>query len=152
MQTPDEPIAVLLVEDNVSHAELAIRSLERANVGAKIYHVMDGEAALNFLNHQDIYADPALSPRPHVVLLDLRLPKIDGLEVVRLMKASPNLVSIPVVILTTSKHDEDVARAYANHVNSYLVKPINFEKFQQLMHDLGFYWLIWNYRPQAPNP
>ena len=67
------------------------------------------------------------------------------------MKASPTLVSIPVVILTTSKHDEDVARAYANHVNSYLVKPINFEKFQQLMHDLGFYWLIWNYRPQAPN-
>ncbi len=85
--------------------------------------------------------------RPHLNLLDLRLPKIDGVEVLREIKADDELRRIPVVVLTTSEAERDIARAYGNHANSYLVKPVDFDKFAQLMRDLGFYWLVWNQRP-----
>jgi CheY-like chemotaxis protein len=142
-----EPVTVLLVEDNIAHAELVIRSFEDHRVANKIYHVSDGEEALDYLFRRGDYADPAKSPRPHVVLLDLRLPKVDGLEVLKEIKSTRELEKIPTVIFTTSSAEMDVAKAYEYHANSYLVKPVNFEKFNQLMDDIGFYWLAWNHHP-----
>ena len=113
----------------------------------RLYHVGDGEAALAYLFRHGEYADPATSPRPHVVLLDLRLPKLNGLEVLKAIRASRELHTVPVVVLTTSTAERDVACAYEHHVNSYLVKPVDYAQFSQLMHDLGFYWLNWNYYP-----
>ena len=144
-----EPLIILLVEDNLPHAELVKRSLEGHEIANKIYHVADGEAALAYLFRQGGYADPATSPRPHVVLLDLRLPKISGLDVLREIKTSTDLRTIPVVILTTSTAERDVVSAYAQHANSYLVKPVDFATFTRLMHDLGLYWLQWNYLPES---
>ena len=142
-----EPLAILLVEDNPDHVELIMRSLQDHRVANKIYHVPDGESALDYLFRRGNYADPEKSPRPHVILLDLRLPKIDGMEVLEEIKATDELKRIPVVVLTTSKAEGDVARAYGNHANSYLVKPVDFDKFSKLLDDLGFYWLSWNRKP-----
>ncbi len=142
-----DPLTILLVEDNPAHAELVMRSLEDHRVVNEIYHVTNGEAALNYLFQQGNYTNALQSPRPHVILLDLRLPRIDGLEVLKEIKSSDNLKDIPVVILTTSEAEQDVARAYEYHANSFLVKPVDFEKFTQLMTDLGFYWLAWNHYP-----
>ncbi len=142
-----EPVTVLLVEDNAAHAELVLRSFEDHRIANKIYHVSDGEVALDYLFRRGGYADPAKSPMPHLVLLDLRLPKMDGLEVLKEIKSSKELEKIPTVIFTTSSAEMDVAKAYEHHANSYLVKPVNFEKFNQLMNDIGFYWLAWNYHP-----
>jgi CheY-like chemotaxis protein len=142
-----KPLIILLVEDNVDHTELIMRSFENHLVANKIYHVPDGEAALDYLFRRADYADPEKSPRPHVILLDLRLPRIDGLEVLNEIKGTDELNRIPVVVLTTSEAERDVARAYENHANSYLVKPVDFEMFSKLMVDLGFYWLAWNRHP-----
>jgi CheY-like chemotaxis protein len=138
------PLTILLVEDNLPHAELVKRSLETHEIVNKIYHVSDGEAALAYLLRQGVYADPTTSPRPHVVLLDLR-----GLDVLREIKTNNDLRTIPVVILTTSTAERDVVSAYAQHANSYLVKPVDFAAFTRLMHDLGLYWLLWNYPPPS---
>lgn len=142
-----KPVAVLLVEDNMAHAELVTRSFEEHRIANRIYHVTDGEEALDYLFRRGDYADPVLSPRPHVILLDLRLPKIDGLEVLKEIKSTQELHKIPTVIFTTSNIEVDVARAYAYHANSYLVKPIDYEKFHRLLNELGFYWLAWNHYP-----
>ncbi len=142
-----EPVAVLLVEDNAAHAELVIRSFEGHRIANRIHHVSDGEEALDYLLRRGNYADPAKSPMPHMVLLDLRLPKIDGLEVLKEIKSIKELEKIPTVIFTTSSAELDVAKAYEYHANSYLVKPVNFERFYQLMDDIGFYWLAWNHHP-----
>ncbi len=142
-----EPVTVLLVEDNAAHAELVIRSFEDHRIANRIHHVSDGEEALDYLLRRGDYADPAKSPKPHMVLLDLRLPKIDGLEVLKEIKSIKELEKIPTVIFTTSSAEVDVAKAYGYHANSYLVKPLNFEKFNQLMDDIGFYWLAWNHHP-----
>ena len=144
-----DPLTILLVEDNLPHAELVKRSLETHEIVNKIYHVSDGEAALAYLFRQGVYADPATSPRPHVVLLDLRLPKVSGLDVLREIKTHNDLRTIPVVILTTSTADRDVVSAYAQHANSYLVKPVDYTAFTRMMHDLGLYWLLWNYHPPS---
>ncbi len=142
-----EPVNVLLVEDNISHAELVILSFEEHRIANRIYHVSDGEEALDYLFIRVDYSDPVKIPMPHLVLLDLRLPKIDGLEVLKEIKSCKELERIPTVIFTTSSAEMDVAKAYEYHANSYLVKPVNFEKFNQLMDEIGFYWLAWNYHP-----
>ena len=142
-----EPVDVLLVEDNIAHAELVIRSFDDHRIANKIHHVSDGEEALNYLFRREDYADPVKSPRPHVIFLDLRLPKVDGLEVLKEIKSTREIEKIPTVIFTTSSAELDVAKAYEYHANSYLVKPVNFEKFNQLMDDIGFYWLAWNHHP-----
>jgi CheY-like chemotaxis protein len=139
---------VLLVEDNPDHAELAIRALEQSPLINSITHVSDGEEALAFLFRRGKFEDPKTSPRPHVILLDLRLPKIDGLEVLSEIKKAEHLKKIPVVVLTSSKAGKDVTRAYGHHVNSYLVKPLDVSKFTKLLSDLKFYWLSW--KQKAP--
>ena len=132
---------VLLVEDNPAHAQLVIRGLENHPIDNTIHHVRDGEAALNYL------LNLSQGTRPDLVLLDLRIPKIDGLTVLETIKANPDLNDIPVVVLTSSSARRDVTRAYSHHVNSYLVKPLEFEAFTNLMRDLGYYWLRWNTHP-----
>jgi DNA-binding response OmpR family regulator len=142
-----EPLRILLVEDNDDHAEAIERSLMTHQVANTIYRMIDGQQALDFLLRRGEYADPAKSPRPHVVLLDLRLPKVDGLEVLKVTKESEQLKRLPVVILTSSQAEKDVAMAYDYHANSYVVKPLDFDKFTNLMKDMGFYWLAWNRNP-----
>ena len=143
-----EPIFVMLVEDNLDHAELVMRTLEDHRIANKIKHFTDGQTALDYLLRRGEFSDPSATPRPHVILLDLRLPRVDGLEVLQAIKDNEELKSIPVVVLTTSEAERDVTRAYHNHVNSYLVKPVGFEEFSKLMNDLGFYWLGWNTHPR----
>lgn len=142
-----EPLCILLAEDNAAHAELVTRSFARHRLANRIYHVADGEAALDYLWRRGIYTDPQQSPRPHLILLDLHLPKINGLEVLKEIKTAAELQTIPVVILTTSEAEQDVKGAYEAHANSYLVKPVDFARFIQLMEELGFYWLGWNHYP-----
>lgn len=141
------PLVILHVEDNPAHAELIRRCFEEHRVMNQIYHVTDGEKALDYLLRRNDYEAPSTSPRPNLILLDLRLPRIDGLEVLATIKKIDDLKQIPVVILTTSQSEPDLTRAYENHVNSYLTKPVDFEKFTTLMEQLGFYWLDWNQQP-----
>jgi two-component system response regulator len=142
-----EPVLVLLVEDNVDHAELVIRTLEDHHIANKIKHVVDGQTALDYLLRRNEYETPESSPRPHLILLDLRLPRVDGLDVLKVVKENDELKNIPVIVLTTSEADKDMVRAYDRHVNSYLVKPVGYDDFYKLMNDLGFYWLGWNSHP-----
>ena len=139
-----DPLIILLVEDNPAHAELVMRALESNRVDNQIHHVIDGEQALDYLHHRGDFAQPGTSPRPQLVLLDLRLPRIDGLEVLKHIKTTEELRSIPTVVLTTSEAERDITKAYDGYANSYLVKPVDFDKFKSLMSDLGFYWLAWN--------
>lgn len=147
-----ESLIILLIEDNPAHAEIVIRNLEEHRIVDKIYHVLDGEAALDFLYHRGRYADPQSNPRPHLILLDLHLPKITGLQVLQTIKQDPELLAIPVVVLTTSEAERDLTTAYESYVNSYLVKPIDFERFSQLIRNVEFYWLSSNRQPWSEKP
>ena len=143
-----EPLVILLVEDDQDHAELIQRSLAENDVANRLSHVSDGQEALDYLFRRGEFAAPQRSPQPHLILLDLRLPKMDGLEVLKQIKMSDRLPKIPVVVLTTSAAEQDKAQAYDLNVNSYVVKPIDSEKFRKLLHDLDLYWLVYN---QLPN-
>lgn len=144
----DEVRIILLAEDNPDHAELLVRSFKNHRVPNKIYHVRDGEEALDYLFRRGEFADPGLSPRPHLILLDLKMPKVNGIEVLQSIRAAEEFVDVPVVMLSSSDAEPDVEQAYGLHVNSYLVKPLDFGQFAQLMDDVGYYWLNWNYRPK----
>lgn len=139
-----EPALILLVEDNPDHAELIVRSFEDHPIKNRILHLSDGEAALDYLLQQE--KDPS-APSPRLVILDLRLPKVDGLEVLRQIRIHRPLDSLPVVVLSTSKAESDVDRAYDRRANSFLVKPLDFVSFTSLITDLGYYWLGWNHFP-----
>lgn len=145
--TTGDPLVLLLVEDNPAHAEMVMRSFEKHRVSNLIKHVEDGQAGLDYLFRQGKYQDEEKYPFPHCVLLDLRLPKVDGLEVLRQIKTDDALKRMPVVILTTSAAEKDVAMAYEYHANSYLVKPMGFDKFESLMSEMGYYWFAWNKDP-----
>jgi CheY-like chemotaxis protein len=142
------PALILLVEDNPDHAELLIRGFEDHPLQNRILHLSDGEAALDYLMRRGEYIEPEKSPRPAVVLLDLRLPKIDGLEVLQRIRSRAELDDVAVVILTTSNAELDVAQAYDHRANSFLVKPLDFASFHQLITVLGYYWLGWNQHPR----
>ncbi|MCC6613897.1 MAG: response regulator [Anaerolineae bacterium] len=142
----DNAVRVMLVEDNTDHAEMVMRQFELQRVAHHLVHLTDGQAALDYLYGHAPYSDDSKYPQPDIILLDLRLPKVDGLEVLRILKEDENLCSIPVVILTTSSAERDIVQAYSRHANSYLVKPVDFERFRQLMSDLGNYWMSWNQR------
>lgn len=145
------PITILLVEDDPAHAEIVRRNLEFARVLNQLNWVVDGQEAMDYLNRIGKYQDPASSPVPGLILLDLRLPKIDGLEVLSIIKSDARLSLIPVVVMTTSAAESDVARAYKNNANSYIVKPLDLSKFTALMDTIGYYWLVWNKRPTLEN-
>jgi CheY-like chemotaxis protein len=142
-----EPVLVMLIEDNIDHAELVVRTLEDHIISNKVRHFLDGQSALDYLFRRGEFSEAKETPKPHVILLDLRLPRVDGIDVLKAIKEDADLKNIPVVVLTTSEAEKDVAKAYYNHANSYLVKPVGFEDFKKLMDDLGFYWLGWNVNP-----
>jgi two-component system, response regulator len=144
-----EPLHILLVEDNDAHAELVIRGMRDQQVANRIHHVSEGEQALDYLFMRGVYADPVKNPRPNFVLPDLRLPRVDWLEVLMTIKTIPSLLRIAVVILTSSDAESDIAKSYDYHANSYVVKPLDFKTFTKLMKDIGFYWLGWNAKPLA---
>ena len=144
-----EPRLVMLIEDNIDHAELVVRALENHIITNKVRHFQDGQSALDYLFHQGEFSESTDAQRPHVILLDLRLPRLDGIDVLKTIKQDAELKSIPVVVLTTSETEKDMERAYRNHVNSYLVKPLGFDNFGALMNDVGFYWLGWNVSPDT---
>ena len=144
-----KPIVILLAEDDDAHAELVVRNFEDSLVANQMFRVTDGEEALDYLYQRSAYSDPASSPRPGIILLDLRMPKIDGLEVLKAIKTDPDLKTIPVVVLTTSKGELEIAEAYEHHANSYLVKPVDITKFTQLLENFGYYWLVWNEYPHG---
>jgi CheY-like chemotaxis protein len=130
---------ILLVEDNPDHAELVRRSLEDFDTASLLQHVEDGETALEYIFGQGGYADRARFPAPDLVLLDLRLPRMDGLEVLRHVKSHPTLHRTPIVVLTTSDAERDVAAAYKYHANCFVTKPVDLPRLSQLIQDLGFY-------------
>lgn len=142
-----EPLLILLAEDNKDHAELVIRNLHDCRGIDRIVHVEDGEEALSYLYNRGRYKDSSLYPTPQLLLLDLRLPKIDGLEVLKIVKGDNGFHKIPVVVLTTSSAEKDLQQAYNNHANSFLVKPVTFKDFAEMLKDLGDYWLGWNKQP-----
>ena len=145
--TAIEPLNLLLVEDNDAHAEMVKRSFAQHKLMNQIFHVDDGQKALDYIFREGEYSDVEKYPSPHCVLLDLRLPKIDGLEVLRRIKSDENTRKTPVVILTTSAADKDIAQSYKYHANSYIVKPMDFSEFESLIDNLGYYWLAWNQNP-----
>jgi len=142
-----QPITILLVEDDPAHAEIVRRNLENARVANHLMIATDGQEALDYLRRTGRYTAPESSPVPQLILLDLRLPKIDGLEVLSIIKSDSVLSVIPVVIMTTSAAETDIVRAYKNRANSYVVKPLDMEQFTTLMDSLGYYWLVWNEVP-----
>jgi len=143
-----DPIVIMLVEDDLAHAEIVRRNLEDFRVANRIVHVTDGQAALDYLFRRNGYADAAANPHPSLILLDLRLPKVDGMEVLRQIKENEELKNISVVVLTTSSAESDMTNAYTHGACSYLVKPVDFEKFTKLMETFGYYWLAWNRFPE----
>jgi len=139
-----DPVTILLVEDEPAHAEIVRRNFETMQIANSLKHVSDGEAALDYLYRHNAFSDPASSPRPSVILLDLRLPKVDGLQVLKTIKNDPALMNIPVIVLSTSASETDISSAYSNMANSYLVKPVDFTQFSELLESLGAYWMTWN--------
>jgi CheY-like chemotaxis protein len=133
---------------NDAHAALITRVMEEEEAVSKIYRISDGKEALDYLFHKGSYAMEEDSPRPDLVLLDLRLPKLDGHEVLTAIKQSDDLKVIPVVVLTTSENERDIAQAYRSHANSYLVKPLGFGEFSEMVQEVSSYWLVQNRQPQ----
>ena len=140
-------IEILLVEDNPDDAELTIRALKKNNIINHIVHLKDGDEALDFLFRNGEYANLLYNNQPKFILLDLKMPKVNGKEVIRQLKANPSTASIPIVVLTSSKEDPDIAACYKLGVNSYMVKPVGFENFTQSVAQLGLYWMLLNQPP-----
>lgn len=146
----DRIVEVLLVEDDPNDVKLALHAFKRHRVANHVHVVRDGAEALEFLFCTDRYADRRPGNGPKVVLLDLKLPLVDGLEVLRQVKADPRTRSIPVVVMTSSREESDLVRSYQLGVNSYIVKPVDFEQFGEVVRQLGCYWLLVN-QPPPPN-
>ena len=140
-------VEILLVEDNPNDAELAIRALKKNNLANKLLWVKDGAEALDFVFATGEYAHRNVVNGPKVILLDLRLPKVDGMEVLRRVKGDERTKTIPVVVLTSSKEDRDIVESYKLGVNSFISKPVEFEAFAKTVSELGFYWLLVNQPP-----
>ncbi|MEH2174347.1 response regulator [Nostoc sp.] len=143
----EQPISIVLVEDNSTDAELTIRALRRGRIGNNIQLLQDGAEALDFLFCRGEYAHRNIMNQPKVILLDLKLPRISGLEVLRQLKSDPRTQMIPVVVLTSSAENRDMIESYQLGVNSYIVKPVDFEEFNQAVQQLGFYWILFNQLP-----
>ncbi|MBU2492402.1 MAG: response regulator [Bacteroidetes bacterium] len=140
-------IEILLVEDNPNDVELTLRALKKNNIANNIVVVPDGEEALEFIFAKGKYVSRVDEKEPRVILLDLKLPKVSGLEVLEIIKKDPVKRKIPVVVLTSSKEENDIIESYRLGVNSYIVKPVDFEKFVDAVRELGLYWLLLNQIP-----
>ena len=143
----ENEVEILLVEDNQTDAELAIRALRKRNLANRLEWVKDGAEALDFIFATGKYAERNVNNTPKVILLDLRLPKVDGLEVLQKIKSDDRTKKIPVVILTSSNENRDITECYKLGVNSYINKPVDFDNFSETVSKLGFYWLLMNKPP-----
>ncbi|SKB55392.1 Response regulator receiver domain-containing protein [Salegentibacter holothuriorum] len=143
----NDEIQILLVEDDRSDAMLTIRALKKHNLANNLLHLHDGAQALDFLFGKGEFEGRDLGDKPKVIFLDLKMPKINGLEVLRVIKSDERTKLIPVVMMTSSKEDKDIVESHKLGVNSYIVKPVGFENFSKTVADLGFYWLIVNQTP-----
>ena len=144
-----DEIEILLVEDNLKDAELTLHALRKENLCNRIHVVRDGEEALEFLFCRGAYSSRSFDHPPKLVVLDLKLPKVDGLEVLRTIKSDIHTRAIPVTVLTSSKEDRDLVESYKLGVNSYIQKPVDFNQFRETVKQLGLYWLIVNQSPPA---
>lgn len=140
-------VEILLIEDNPHDAELALRALRKQGLANQVQLLQDGAEALDFIFGSDASGGRKINHRPKVILLDLKLPKVDGLEILRRLKADDHTRSIPVVVMTSSQEEQDIVESYRLGVNSYIVKPVDFDKFAQSVADLGLYWLLLNKVP-----
>ena len=140
-------VEILLVEDNPTDVELTLRALKKNNLTNKVHVVTDGAEALDYLFATGTYKEREIDKKPKVVLLDLKLPKVDGLEVLKKIKSDERTRDIPVVVLTSSKEEQDRIESYKLGVNSYIVKPVDFEQFTKSVLELGLYWLLLNELP-----
>ena len=147
--TAPTTIDLLLVEDNPEDLELALRALRKANLAHNVHVCRDGAEAVDYVFCQGAYAKRQIADTPKVIMLDLKLPKIDGIEVLRRLRADPRTKTIPIVVLTSSKEQRDIVETYRLGVNSYIVKPVNFDGFSEAVRELGFYWLNLNQPPKA---
>ena len=143
----EKPSVILLVEDNEDHAMLVTLAFEDLELKYELHWVKNGSEAMDYLYQRGVYSNPENSPRPDLILLDLRLPLIDGHEVLKAVKESCDLKTIPVVILTSSENQGDITRAYSNYANSYLVKPMSSDTLVKMIISLGEYCLKWNRNP-----
>jgi two-component system response regulator len=141
-------IEILLVEDNPSDAELTIRALKRSKIVNSLIHLKDGADALDFIFCEGKYADRVMSSKPKLILLDLKMPKVNGIEVLRKIKSTDSTKAIPVVVLTSSKEDPDIQTCYDLGANSYIVKPVEFESFTKAVSEIGIYWMLLNQPPK----
>jgi CheY-like chemotaxis protein len=144
-----EQVEILLVEDNPTDAELTMRALRKKNLANNLVWVKDGEEALDFIYCRGRYKD-RVNGTPKLILLDLKLPKIDGIEVLRNLKADAGTRTVPVVMLTSSQEERDIVESYQLGVNSYIVKPVDFDKFLEMVSQVGLYWSLMNKVPQKP--
>ncbi len=149
MKNVDEEVEILLVEDSMSDAELAIRALKKSNLANRLIHLKDGAEALDFIFGQGEFEGRDVRKVPKVILLDLKMPKVNGLEVLARIREDQATKIIPVVVLTSSKEDPDIKACYALGVNSYIVKPVDFNNFIKAVSELGFYWLLLNQVPHG---
>jgi len=143
----ENAVEILLVEDNPNDVELTVHAFKKNHISNHLHVVRDGAEALEFIFCTGAYADRSIQNMPKVILLDLKLPKVDGIEVLRRIKADPRTQATPVVVLTSSREERDVAKSYQNGVNSYIVKPVDFEKFSEAVRQIGLYWLLLNQPP-----
>ncbi len=141
-------VEILMVEDNQQDLDLALRALRKAKLANRVHVTRDGEEALQFIFCEGPHAGRKVEDGPKVILLDLKLPKVDGLEVLKRIKSDLRTKLIPVVVLTSSKEQSDVVESYQLGVNSYIVKPVNFEQFSEAVQKLGMYWLLLNHPPK----
>jgi two-component system response regulator len=146
--TPGDHVEILLVEDNPADAEMTLRALRRNNLANKVHWVKDGAQALEFMFRDGEYAGRDRSSAPKLVLLDIKMPKVDGIEVLRRLKAREETRSVPVVVMTSSNEERDVVESYRLGVNSYIVKPVQFETFLETVAKIGLYWVITNRVPK----
>ncbi len=140
-------VEILLVEDSINDAELTIREMKKHNLANELFHVKDGEEALDFIFGRGAFADRIIEHRPKLVLLDIQMPKVNGIEVLEQIKTDERTKTIPVVMLTSSKEDPDIKRCYELGANSYIVKPVNFEAFTAAIKSIHYYWLLLNEPP-----
>ncbi len=140
-------IEILLVEDSIHDAEMTIRALRKSNISNKIIHLKDGAMALDFLFGKKEFENRDINNKPRIILLDLKMPKINGLEVLKAVKENELTKTIPVVVLTSSKEGPDIDKAYELGVNSYIVKPVDFDGFMKAIGEVGLYWMLINQPP-----
>src|SRR6476620_1194173 len=140
-------VEILLVEDNKSDAALTIRALKKHNLANNLVHLIDGAQAIDFIFAQGEYAERNIENQPKVIFLDIKMPKVSGLEVLRMIKGDERTKLIPIVMMTSSKEEQDIIESHKLGVNSYVVKPVGFENFSKAVADLGFYWLLVNNTP-----